>query len=131
MLTGRLARNRRHLGRWARREGIGCWRVYDRDIPELPVTIDTYEGRTVGADRRSAGLVAVRPEQSEQPVAADRRARRARNDRQQRDAPLLRCAANQRFVRTREADRPEELKAVQHDGTGVSATDDNWTIASS
>ena len=54
MLTGRLARNRRHLGRWARREGIGCWRVYDRDIPDVPVTIDSYEGRLVLADCRHA-----------------------------------------------------------------------------
>ena len=54
MLTGRLVRNRRHLGRWAKREGIGCWRVYDRDIPDVPVTIDDYEGRLVIADARNA-----------------------------------------------------------------------------
>jgi 23S rRNA (guanine2445-N2)-methyltransferase / 23S rRNA (guanine2069-N7)-methyltransferase len=54
MLTGRLQRNRRHLGRWARREGISCWRVYDRDMPDVPVTIDDYEGRLVIADARSA-----------------------------------------------------------------------------
>src|SRR5688572_30238485 len=56
MLTGRLARNRRHLGRWAKREGIGCWRVYDRDIPDVPVTIDSYEGRLVIADCRNARI---------------------------------------------------------------------------
>ena len=54
MLTGRLVRNRRHLGRWAKREGISCWRVYDRDIPDVPVTIDDYEGRLVIADARNA-----------------------------------------------------------------------------
>lgn len=54
MLAGRLAKNRRHLGRWARREGVGCWRVYDRDIPDVPVTIDDYEGRLVIADCRHA-----------------------------------------------------------------------------
>ena len=56
MLTGRLTRNRRHLGRWAKREGIGCWRVYDRDMPDVPVTIDDYEGRLVIADARSARI---------------------------------------------------------------------------
>lgn len=54
MLAGRLAKNRRHLGRWARREGIGCWRVYDRDIPDVPITVDDYEGRLVIADCRHA-----------------------------------------------------------------------------
>jgi 23S rRNA G2069 N7-methylase RlmK/C1962 C5-methylase RlmI len=54
MLTGRLQKNRRHLGRWAKREGITCWRVYDRDIPDVPVTIDDYEGRLVLADARHA-----------------------------------------------------------------------------
>jgi 23S rRNA G2069 N7-methylase RlmK/C1962 C5-methylase RlmI len=54
MLTGRLERNRRHLGRWAKRTGVSCWRVYDRDIPDVPVTIDDYEGRLVIADTRHA-----------------------------------------------------------------------------
>lgn len=56
MLTGRLVRNRRHLGRWAQRAGVSCWRLYDRDIPDVPVTIDDYEGRLVIADRRSARI---------------------------------------------------------------------------
>src|SRR5437868_2076782 len=50
MLTNRLVRNRRHLGRWARREGVTCWRLYDRDIPDVAVTIDDYEGALVIAD---------------------------------------------------------------------------------
>lgn len=43
--ANRLARNARHIGRWARREGITCYRLYDRDVPEFPVTVDWYEGR--------------------------------------------------------------------------------------
>ena len=49
MLTGRLVKNRRHLGRWAKRAGVGCWRVYDRDIPDVPVTIDDYQNLLPGA----------------------------------------------------------------------------------
>ena len=55
MLTDRLAKNRRHLGKWARREGVTCWRWYDRDIPDVPVTIDDYAGALVVADCRRAG----------------------------------------------------------------------------
>lgn len=52
MLGNRVQRNARHLGKWARRERVTCWRVYDRDIPELPITVDTYEGALVVSDYR-------------------------------------------------------------------------------
>lgn len=53
MLGNRITKNARHLGKWAKREGVTCWRVYDRDIPELPITVDTYEGALVINDYRS------------------------------------------------------------------------------
>jgi 23S rRNA (cytosine1962-C5)-methyltransferase len=34
----------RHWKKWARRQGISCFRVYDRDVPEVPLAIDWYEG---------------------------------------------------------------------------------------
>ncbi len=52
MLANRIRKNARHLGKWARREQVTCWRVYDRDIPELPITVDTYEGALVINDFR-------------------------------------------------------------------------------
>ncbi|MET0066852.1 MAG: class I SAM-dependent methyltransferase [Candidatus Thiodiazotropha sp.] len=39
----RLRKNQRHWSKWARRRGIGCYRCYDRDIPEFPLAIDWYE----------------------------------------------------------------------------------------
>jgi 23S rRNA G2069 N7-methylase RlmK/C1962 C5-methylase RlmI len=53
MLANRVRKNARHLGKWARREGVTCWRVYDRDIPEFPLTVDTYEGALVINDYRA------------------------------------------------------------------------------
>lgn len=41
-LLNRLDKNRRHLARWARREGIEAYRLYDRDMPEFPLAIDLY-----------------------------------------------------------------------------------------
>ena len=38
----RLARNARHWSRWARRQGIECYRLYDRDVPQYPLAIDHY-----------------------------------------------------------------------------------------
>ena len=43
--ANRLAKNGRHLAKWARRQGITCYRLYDRDVPEFPVVIDFYAGR--------------------------------------------------------------------------------------
>ena len=42
-LVNRLRKNLRHLGRWAAREGISCYRLYDADLPEYAVAIDRYE----------------------------------------------------------------------------------------
>ncbi len=44
MLANRLRKNLRRLGRWARRENITCYRLYDGDIPEYNVAIDLYDG---------------------------------------------------------------------------------------
>jgi 23S rRNA G2069 N7-methylase RlmK/C1962 C5-methylase RlmI len=52
MFANRVKKNARHLGKWAKREAVTCWRVYDRDIPELPVTLDTYAGALVLNDYR-------------------------------------------------------------------------------
>jgi 23S rRNA (cytosine1962-C5)-methyltransferase len=52
MFANRVRKNARHLGKWAKRDHVTCWRVYDRDIPEVPVTLDTYEGSLVLNDFR-------------------------------------------------------------------------------
>ncbi len=52
MFVNRVKKNARHLGKWARREHVTCYRVYDRDIPEVPVTLDTYDGSLVLNDYR-------------------------------------------------------------------------------
>ena len=44
MWGNRLLKNKRHLRKWARREGVMCYRLYDRDIPELPFAVDWYDG---------------------------------------------------------------------------------------
>lgn len=41
-LENRLKKRDRHLRKWARRESVECYRVYDRDIPEIPLAVDRY-----------------------------------------------------------------------------------------
>ncbi len=45
MLQNRLRKNARHRFRQAKREGYDALRLYDRDIPEIPLIIDWYAGR--------------------------------------------------------------------------------------
>ncbi len=45
MLANRLRKRSRHLAKWARRSGVSCYRMYDCDIPEIPLVVDWYEGR--------------------------------------------------------------------------------------
>ena len=46
-LANRLKKRQRHLGKWARRNGITCYRLYERDIPEFPLILDWYDGEAV------------------------------------------------------------------------------------
>ena len=43
MFKNRLEKVYRHLGKQAKRQGIGCYRVYDHDLPEFPLLIEIYE----------------------------------------------------------------------------------------
>ncbi len=43
MFYNRLVKRYKHLSKWARRSGIYAYRIYDRDIPEFPVTLDIYQ----------------------------------------------------------------------------------------
>jgi 23S rRNA (guanine2445-N2)-methyltransferase / 23S rRNA (guanine2069-N7)-methyltransferase len=42
MFANRLRKNLKRLGRWAKRQSISCYRLYDADMPEYSVAIDLY-----------------------------------------------------------------------------------------
>ena len=42
MFANRLQKNLKQLGKWARREGVECYRLYDADMPEYAVAVDLY-----------------------------------------------------------------------------------------
>ncbi len=77
--ANRLRKNLRHLRKWARREGVTCWRAYDRDLPEMQVTVDLYDGKVVINDFRGdhdiEALVAELLEVTPDDVFVKRRAR--------------------------------------------------------
>jgi 23S rRNA G2069 N7-methylase RlmK/C1962 C5-methylase RlmI len=55
MLENRLRKRYRHLSKWARRSAPGAFRLYDRDIPEIPLVLDHYQEE--GGRRAVAGSV--------------------------------------------------------------------------
>jgi 23S rRNA (guanine2445-N2)-methyltransferase / 23S rRNA (guanine2069-N7)-methyltransferase len=44
MFANRLRKNLKQLGKWAGRETICCYRLYDADMPEYALAIDLYQG---------------------------------------------------------------------------------------
>ncbi|REJ66936.1 MAG: bifunctional 23S rRNA (guanine(2069)-N(7))-methyltransferase RlmK/23S rRNA (guanine(2445)-N(2))-methyltransferase RlmL [Planctomycetota bacterium] len=43
LFRSRLTKRARHLRRWPTKRGITCYRLYERDIPEIPLVVDRYE----------------------------------------------------------------------------------------
>lgn len=43
LFSNRLKKKYRELRKWARKNTVSCYRLYDRDIPEIPVSLDVYE----------------------------------------------------------------------------------------
>ncbi len=53
MFENRLSKVYRHLRKTARRQGITCFRIYDRDLPEFPLIIELYEEKVYVAEYQS------------------------------------------------------------------------------
>jgi 23S rRNA G2069 N7-methylase RlmK/C1962 C5-methylase RlmI len=49
MLRNRVKKRYKHLKKWASRIGTDVFRLYDRDIPEIPLVLDLYGGAVSGA----------------------------------------------------------------------------------
>jgi 23S rRNA (cytosine1962-C5)-methyltransferase len=57
MFRNRLAKVFRHLSRQAKRLRVSCYRVYDHDLPEFPLSIDIYEDNLYVAEyKRQHGM---------------------------------------------------------------------------
>jgi 23S rRNA (guanine2445-N2)-methyltransferase / 23S rRNA (guanine2069-N7)-methyltransferase len=43
LFSVRLKKRARHLRRWPTKRGVTCFRLYERDVPEIPLVVDRYE----------------------------------------------------------------------------------------
>jgi 23S rRNA (cytosine1962-C5)-methyltransferase len=53
MFDNRLKKVKRILGKQARLQGVSCYRLYDRDLPEFPLIIDVYGQEVLVTEYRS------------------------------------------------------------------------------
>src|SRR5690606_3461088 len=58
MLANRLQKNLKQLDKWARKNGVNAYRLYDADMPEYAAAIDIYRGQGA-SDKREKILVHV------------------------------------------------------------------------
>jgi 23S rRNA (guanine2445-N2)-methyltransferase / 23S rRNA (guanine2069-N7)-methyltransferase len=70
--ANRLAKNYKHLNKWAKRNGVNAYRVYDADMPEFAVAVDVYD---VG--ERHVVVQEYAPPKTVDPIAAEKRLRQA------------------------------------------------------
>jgi 23S rRNA (cytosine1962-C5)-methyltransferase len=61
MFANRLQKRFRHLKKWAARRDIGAFRLYDRDIPEIPLVLDFYGDCCNPATAALCGALYKRP----------------------------------------------------------------------
>jgi 23S rRNA (guanine2445-N2)-methyltransferase / 23S rRNA (guanine2069-N7)-methyltransferase len=61
MVANRLAKNLRALRRRLQREQVGCYRLYDADLPEYAAAIDVYDGHAVIQEYQAPATI---PEQT-------------------------------------------------------------------
>jgi 23S rRNA (cytosine1962-C5)-methyltransferase len=53
MFDNRLKKVYRILSKQAKQQGVSCYRLYDRDLPEFPLIIDLYEDEVLVTEYRS------------------------------------------------------------------------------
>jgi 23S rRNA (guanine2445-N2)-methyltransferase / 23S rRNA (guanine2069-N7)-methyltransferase len=101
MFANRLTKNLQHLKKWATRQGIECYRIYDADLPEYAFAIDRYADYVVLQEY-------MPPKKIPEHVAANRRL-----DVLQVVSKVLNLSSEQLIVKQR---RPQkEVQYQKHD----------------
>ena len=57
LFKNRLQKRFKHLLKWAKREGVFAYRLYDKDIPEIPLAVDIYFAETEETEKRAFLLI--------------------------------------------------------------------------
>lgn len=55
-IQNRIEKNYKHRAKWAKKEGLQCFRVYEKDIPEFPFIVDIYKDYAVIFEKRDSEI---------------------------------------------------------------------------
>ena len=73
MFANRLRKNLKRLGKWARKQEVTCYRLYDADMPEYSAAIDVYAGAAADGGRTWVHIAEYAPPRNIDPAAAHKR----------------------------------------------------------
>lgn len=59
-IQNRIEKNYKHRAKWARKEGIQSFRIYEKDIPEFPFIVDVYNDYAVIFEKRDSEIDALK-----------------------------------------------------------------------
>ncbi|MEE2659617.1 MAG: bifunctional 23S rRNA (guanine(2069)-N(7))-methyltransferase RlmK/23S rRNA (guanine(2445)-N(2))-methyltransferase RlmL [Candidatus Latescibacterota bacterium] len=96
MFANRLRKNLRSVGKWARRQQVSCYRLYDADMPEYALAVDLYQG-----EQLYAHVQEYRPPTSVDPARAATRLQAALS----RVSEVLEIPKDRMFFKLRERKR--------------------------
>ena len=112
MFANRLQKNLKQLGKWARREGVECYRLYDADMPEYALAVDLYRDwvhvqeyaapRSVDPDKAQARLLDALAAIPQALGVAQSRVAIKRRERQTGTKQYQRQAAQGQFMEVRQ-----------------------------
>jgi 23S rRNA (guanine2445-N2)-methyltransferase / 23S rRNA (guanine2069-N7)-methyltransferase len=112
MFANRLQKNLKQLGKWARREGVECYRLYDADMPEYALAVDLYRDwvhvqeyaapRSIDPDKAQARLLDALAAIPQALGVAQNRVAIKRRERQSGSKQYQRQAAQGQFMEVNE-----------------------------
>jgi len=114
--ANRLSKMSKHIGTWARRTGVSCYRVYDADLPDYNLAVDVYAGAADDSGKRFAHVAEYAP-----PADVDTRRAADRMDwARVAVADVLGIEAGDVFVKRRERQRgASQYERVSRTGVAV------------
>ena len=116
--ANRLRKMAKHIGTWARRAGVSCYRVYDADLPDYNVAVDLYNGGGADTGKRYAHLAEYAPPAG---IDADKAAARMEWARLA-VAEVLEVVPDDVFVKRRERQRgTSQYQRVSRSGVTMTA----------
>lgn len=120
MFENRLKKNSKHLRKWAKRENVHCYRLYDADLPEYALAIDLYHAKT---SANSDAEVYINVQEYEAPASIDKKtAQRRLNEALSICVEALEIDQDHLFIKQRKQQKGSQQYEKLDQSTGMLIT---------